>query len=195
MLVKTPFGAATDDKADFIEINIVISSASLVGIVSVICGIGNRAAASDVEQQIVYCETRAQTQVASKLTSPLMVSNSPCWIFDVGPGSNYHCTCRHLKSEPEGATWAQSMEGTVPVTVDNVIRAESDLYLSAVGLKEDGFGQFEHQDDGGRRRLYRILLRQHQQESGAHHAEPSSPRRRSIGRGITEESPSVGRRG
>ena len=33
---------------------------------------------------------------------------------------------------------------TVPVTVENFIRAESDLYLSAVALKEDGFGKFEH---------------------------------------------------
>ena len=32
----------------------------------------------------------------------------------------------------------------VPVTVDNFIRAETDLYLSAVALKEDGFGKFEH---------------------------------------------------
>ena len=36
---------------------------------------------------------------------------------------------------------------TVPVTVDNFIRAESDLYLSAVALKEDGFGKFEHHRD------------------------------------------------
>ena len=33
---------------------------------------------------------------------------------------------------------------TVPVTVENFIRAESDLYMSAVALKEDGFGKFEH---------------------------------------------------
>ena len=32
----------------------------------------------------------------------------------------------------------------IPVTVDNFIRAESDQYLSAVALKEDGFGKFEH---------------------------------------------------
>ncbi|MGO7153325.1 DUF1254 domain-containing protein [Rhizobium leguminosarum] len=32
----------------------------------------------------------------------------------------------------------------VPVTVDNFIRAESDLYFSAVALKEGGFGKFEH---------------------------------------------------
>ncbi len=34
--------------------------------------------------------------------------------------------------------------GTIPVTVENFIRAESDLYFSAVALKEDGFGKFEH---------------------------------------------------
>ena len=33
---------------------------------------------------------------------------------------------------------------TIPVTVENFIRAESDLYLSAVALKEGGFGKFEH---------------------------------------------------
>jgi hypothetical protein len=32
----------------------------------------------------------------------------------------------------------------IPVTVDNFIRAESDLYLSVVALKEGGFGKFEH---------------------------------------------------
>jgi hypothetical protein len=31
----------------------------------------------------------------------------------------------------------------VPVTVDNFIRAESDMYLSAGALKEGGFGKFE----------------------------------------------------
>ena len=35
-------------------------------------------------------------------------------------------------------------EKTIPVTVDNFIRAESDLYFSAVALKEGGFGKFEH---------------------------------------------------
>jgi len=40
---------------------------------------------------------------------------------------------------------AQSPAGNaVPVTVENFIRAESDLYMSAVALKEDGFGKFEH---------------------------------------------------
>ncbi|HEX3442721.1 MAG TPA: DUF1254 domain-containing protein [Pseudolabrys sp.] len=40
---------------------------------------------------------------------------------------------------------AQQQAGnTVPVTVENFIRAESDLYFSAVALKENGFGKFEH---------------------------------------------------
>jgi hypothetical protein len=44
-----------------------------------------------------------------------------------------------------GGALAQSPSAnTVPVTVDNFIRAESDLYLSAVALKESGFGKFEH---------------------------------------------------
>ena len=34
--------------------------------------------------------------------------------------------------------------GTVPVTIDNFIRAETDLYFSGVALKEGGFGKFEH---------------------------------------------------
>jgi hypothetical protein len=34
--------------------------------------------------------------------------------------------------------------GPVPVTVDNFVRAESDLYLGVVALKEGGFGKFEH---------------------------------------------------
>lgn len=33
--------------------------------------------------------------------------------------------------------------GSVPVTVDNFVRAESDLYFGAVA-KKDGFGKFEH---------------------------------------------------
>jgi hypothetical protein len=32
----------------------------------------------------------------------------------------------------------------VPVTVENFVRAESDLYFSAIALKEGGFGKFEH---------------------------------------------------
>jgi hypothetical protein len=39
---------------------------------------------------------------------------------------------------------AQQTTNTVPVTVENFIRAESDLYFSAVALKEGGFGKFEH---------------------------------------------------
>ena len=35
-------------------------------------------------------------------------------------------------------------DDAVPVTVENFVRAESDRYLSAVALKEDGFGKFEH---------------------------------------------------
>jgi hypothetical protein len=42
------------------------------------------------------------------------------------------------------SAYAQSSGDTVPVTVENFIRAESDLYLSAVALKEGGFGKFEH---------------------------------------------------
>jgi hypothetical protein len=34
--------------------------------------------------------------------------------------------------------------GLIPVTVDNFIRAESDLYIGVVALKEGGFGKFEH---------------------------------------------------
>src|SRR4051812_43103372 len=34
--------------------------------------------------------------------------------------------------------------GSIPVTVENFIRAESDLYISTVALKENGFGKFEH---------------------------------------------------
>jgi hypothetical protein len=39
---------------------------------------------------------------------------------------------------------AEQASTPVPVTVDNFIRAETDLYFSAVALKEDGFGKFEH---------------------------------------------------
>ena len=39
---------------------------------------------------------------------------------------------------------AQMVGDAVPVTVENFIRAQSDLYFSAVALKEDGFGKFEH---------------------------------------------------
>jgi hypothetical protein len=33
---------------------------------------------------------------------------------------------------------------TIPVTVDNFVRAESDLYFAVVAVKEGGFGKFEH---------------------------------------------------
>ena len=36
------------------------------------------------------------------------------------------------------------MSDLVPVTVDNFIRAESDLYFSVVALKEGRFGKFGH---------------------------------------------------
>ena len=40
---------------------------------------------------------------------------------------------------------AQSVtDKTIPVTVDNFIRAESDLYFGAVAVKEGGFGKFFH---------------------------------------------------
>lgn len=40
---------------------------------------------------------------------------------------------------------AQSVtDKTIPVTVDNFIRAESDRYFGAVALKEGGFGKFFH---------------------------------------------------
>lgn len=43
-----------------------------------------------------------------------------------------------------GYAFAQQGGPVVPVTVENFIRAETDLYLSAVALKEGGFGKFEH---------------------------------------------------
>ena len=40
---------------------------------------------------------------------------------------------------------AQAPSGnSVPVTAENFVRAESDLYLSTVAVKEGGFGKFEH---------------------------------------------------
>jgi hypothetical protein len=40
---------------------------------------------------------------------------------------------------------AQEQAGnTEPVTVENFIRAESDLYMNAVAVKESGFGKFEY---------------------------------------------------
>jgi hypothetical protein len=45
----------------------------------------------------------------------------------------------------QAQTAAQPRTGDpVPVTVENFIRAESDLYMSAVAIKENGFGKFEH---------------------------------------------------
>ena len=35
----------------------------------------------------------------------------------------------------------------VPVTVDNFVRAETDLYFSTIALKEGGFGKFHHNRD------------------------------------------------
>jgi hypothetical protein len=43
-----------------------------------------------------------------------------------------------------GYAFAQQGGPVVPVTVDNFIRAETDLYFGAVALKEGGFGKFEH---------------------------------------------------
>jgi hypothetical protein len=43
-----------------------------------------------------------------------------------------------------GYAQQSTSSATVPVTVDNFIRAETDLYFSAVALKEGGFGKFEH---------------------------------------------------
>jgi hypothetical protein len=39
-------------------------------------------------------------------------------------------------------TQAPQAGDAVPVTVENFIRAESDLHLSAVALKKGGFGKF-----------------------------------------------------
>jgi hypothetical protein len=49
-------------------------------------------------------------------------------------------------AQAETAAPSQS-DGGAPVTVSNFIRAESDLYLSVVALKENGFGKFEHHRD------------------------------------------------
>jgi hypothetical protein len=46
-----------------------------------------------------------------------------------------------------GAAFAQQQSADTngrPVTVESFIRAESDLYLAAVAMKENGFGKFEH---------------------------------------------------
>ena len=49
-----------------------------------------------------------------------------------------------LAAMPPQAIAQQQTGATVPVTVESFIRAESDLYFSAVALKEGGFGKFEH---------------------------------------------------
>lgn len=44
-----------------------------------------------------------------------------------------------------GAAQTQpSADATVPVTVDNFVRAESDIYFSAIAIKDGGFGKFHH---------------------------------------------------
>lgn len=42
------------------------------------------------------------------------------------------------------AQTAPAADTVTPVTVDNFVRAESDIYFSAVVLKDDGFGKFHH---------------------------------------------------
>jgi hypothetical protein len=42
---------------------------------------------------------------------------------------------------------ATATPATVPVTVENFIRAESDLYFTAVGVKEGFFGKLGHHRD------------------------------------------------
>jgi hypothetical protein len=39
---------------------------------------------------------------------------------------------------------APQADDAVPVTVENFVRAETDLYFSSVALREGGFGKFEH---------------------------------------------------
>jgi hypothetical protein len=53
-------------------------------------------------------------------------------------------TCAAINAVQTQSAAQPQMDSTIPVTVDNFIRAESDLYLSAVALKEGGFGKFEH---------------------------------------------------
>ena len=47
-------------------------------------------------------------------------------------------------AEAQAQARAPSSGAAIPVTVSNFIRAESDLYMSVVALKEGGFGKFEH---------------------------------------------------
>lgn len=42
------------------------------------------------------------------------------------------------------AQTSPAADTAVPVTVDNFVRAESDIYFSAVALKDGGFGKFTH---------------------------------------------------
>lgn len=37
-----------------------------------------------------------------------------------------------------------SASSAIPVTIDNFIRAESDLYFGNIVVKDDGFGKFHH---------------------------------------------------
>jgi hypothetical protein len=49
--------------------------------------------------------------------------------------------------QPVAQSMAQAQPpstSSIPVTVDNFIRAESDLYFSAVAIKDDAFGKFHH---------------------------------------------------
>ncbi|MGB6521614.1 MAG: DUF1254 domain-containing protein [Candidatus Cybelea sp.] len=59
---------------------------------------------------------------------------------------NTVCSWAHNASR---TAWSGSLEenmqsAPVPCTVNDFVRAESDLYFSAVALKEGGFGKFEH---------------------------------------------------
>jgi hypothetical protein len=49
-----------------------------------------------------------------------------------------------ISAVPTRSSAQQRTDNTMPVTVENFSRAESDLYMSVVALKEDGFGKFEH---------------------------------------------------
>jgi hypothetical protein len=48
---------------------------------------------------------------------------------------------------PSGVHGQSPGADTVPVTVETFIRAESDLYFSAVALKDNAFGKFHHNRD------------------------------------------------
>src|SRR5208282_5337139 len=45
---------------------------------------------------------------------------------------------------PIAAAPQSPVNSAIPVTVENFVRAETDLYFSAVAVKEGGFGKFEH---------------------------------------------------